>query len=268
MPNSLSVQAKEISAAAVNPFSYNVLQNSYIWCGFIVGLTVPLLSPLLPGADSAHNQHGSSLLAGLIYPLIFGVFSGILGSVRRMKQRRIEDLTTELERTSTSDSLTGLFNPGYLGQVFHSEAARAQRMTEPFSLISICFDNFSQIKETPGTLADEIVNKTGIYLKALCRPYDTPARWQDEMFMILLPNTTELEAMEVAERIHKGFPSALPSEIGQEFTLSMGISQYEAGDTLEKFTGKAEKALSRAQHDGPGRTVRWSSLQLDNHQEQ
>jgi diguanylate cyclase (GGDEF)-like protein len=109
-------------------------------------------------------------------------------------------------------------------------------------------------------MGDEILRVTASHLRNHCRPYDCPARWGGEEFIILLPDTDENMAYLFAERIRQNFAEGLAPAIPFAITVSIGVAQFRSGDSLEYFADRADKALYQAKSTGRNRTVRWTAL--------
>jgi len=71
----------------------------------------------------------------MIHPLLFGTLFGILGCVRREKERQVTALIDELQELSTHDPLTGLSNRRNFTRIFADELARISRRNADLSLI-------------------------------------------------------------------------------------------------------------------------------------
>jgi diguanylate cyclase (GGDEF)-like protein len=275
MPNTLHEQVKEFLAATSRSYSYNIFRNIYIWFGILWGLPIPLASSLfqalLVGSRDIHEIIEVVLNTPiqwlfLAHPVVFGILFGILGSVRQQKDDEVNRLIEELKIMSILDPLTGLSNRRYFIRAFQDELARKRRKETPLSLIFLDLDHFKKINDTHGhRMGDEILRITASHLRTHCRPYDSPARWGGEEFIILLPETNEEEAYLFAERIRQNFSAGLTPAIPLNITVSIGVSQYQPGDTLELFVDRADKALYHAKSAGRDRVVRWSSLSLTPH---
>lgn len=65
-------------------------------------------------------------------------------------------------------------------------------------------DNFKKINDTYGhDMGDEVLVRLSQKAKSLIREEDSIGRWGGEEFMILLPESSKAEAVEIAEKIRK-----------------------------------------------------------------
>ena len=270
MSNSLQTQVKEFCTAAVQPFSYNILKNVYIWFGFLWGLPIPVVTISLHylflstnGDDIPLRTVFSTPLQWffLLHPLLFGTLFGILGNIRKEKDRQVSELIEDLQILSIRDPLTGLSNRRYFIQAFADELARISRRQASLSLIFLDLDRFKRINDSHGhQVGDQVLQATAAHLRSCCRPYDTPARWGGEEFIILLPDTDEQEAALFAERIRSSLQEGLSPTIPFPVTISIGVAQYLPGESLESLVDRADKALYLAKQAGRNRVLRWSSI--------
>lgn len=270
MANSRIAPIKEFFSACLDGYSYNVLQNTYIWFGVLWGLPVALTS-LFYESKLAQNPEFVELTnlvvatplkwIFLAHPIILGFLFGVLGTVRKEKDKQVEKLIDQLYRLSNIDALTGLNNRRSFIESYHKESARVERTERELSILLIDLDHFKRINDDYGhNVGDEILRATGNHLKSHARVYDLPARWGGEEFVLLLPQTDESQALSIAERIRKTF-SVLPTPVSDlSVTASIGVTQFYSGDTLENFTERADRALYQAKEDGRNRSVVWSSL--------
>ncbi len=263
-------QINEFFAAAIEPFSYNLRRNIYIWFGILWGLPIPLVTILIQAhfleVSGVENQYliiTSSPLQWffLAHPPLFGLIFGILGTIRNDKDTQINIMLGKFEELSTLDPLTGLKNRRYFAQNFHDECARSLRRKEPMTMLFLDLDHFKLVNDTHGHYFGDLALKaTSTCLKEQCRPYDTVVRWGGEEFVVLLRATNENMALHFAERIRQkiqdGFNPALPFSL----TISIGLAQYQDNDTLESLTDRADKALYHAKHTGRNKVVTWSEL--------
>lgn len=270
MPNTVQEQVREFFAASGRSYSYNIFRNVYIWFGILWGLPIPLAGALFQALIIDSRDFAEITQAVLTtpiqwiflaHPLIFGILFGILGTVRQQKDEEVNKLIGELKIMSILDPLTGLSNRRYFTHAFDDELARIRRKKTTMSLLFLDLDHFKNVNDTHGhRMGDEILRLTASQLRTQCRPYDSPARWGGEEFIILLPGTNEEMAYLFAERIRKCFTKPLAPSIPLKVTVSIGVTEYLPGDTLDLITERADKALYHAKSTGRNKTVRWSSL--------
>jgi diguanylate cyclase (GGDEF)-like protein len=90
------------------------------------------------------------------------------------------------------------------------------------------------------------------------RPTDLIARFGGEEFAALLPSATTDQAVLAAERVRRtlaGRPVLVENDrdTSVELTLSVGVAQLRAGDTLQSLVAAADSALYRAKSTGRNR---------------
>lgn len=270
MANTLQHQVREFFSASTNSFSYNLKRNSYIWFGILWGVPIPLTTILFEALLT--GTHGFQAILNLalttpiqwfffMHPVIFGALFGILGTIQNRKDIEKEVLIEELRHLSSIDTLTGLNNRRSFTKAFTSEVTRVERNKEPLSLLLIDLDHFKQINDVHGhKVGDEVLTATGRYLRSHARPYDVLARWGGEEFIMLLAKTNEDEADRIAERIREGMQDGLDQASPVSVSASIGVSQYQVGDSLEGLAERADKALYHAKKTGRNKCVRWSLL--------
>jgi diguanylate cyclase (GGDEF)-like protein len=120
-------------------------------------------------------------------------------------------------------------------------------------------DHFKIINDTYGhKVGDKVLEVLGVILKANVRDKDIVARYGGEEFMILLPNTSKLDAQKVAERIRKEIEETPLTEIGgpERFTASFGIAGFpEDGQDINDLFLKVDQALYEAKKLGRNRVI-------------
>jgi diguanylate cyclase (GGDEF)-like protein len=173
----------------------------------------------------------------------------------------VNKLIEELKMMSILDPLTGLSNRRYFTREFADELARIGRNNTPLALIFLDLDHFKKVNDTHGhRMGDEILRLTASHLRTHCRPYDIPARWGGEEFIILLPDSTEKMAAAFAERLRLDFTGKMSPKVPITVTVSIGVTGFQPGDTLENFVDRADKALYHAKRTGRNKVVSWSDI--------
>jgi diguanylate cyclase (GGDEF)-like protein/PAS domain S-box-containing protein len=159
-------------------------------------------------------------------------------------------------RLSQTDALTGLANRRTIDERVLHEMARAERLGCGFSVILGDLDHFKSINDEFGHLVgDRVLAATAAALTVEARPYDLPARFGGEEFMVLLPESTLADAMTIAQRIRRAVQGIVVPEVERGIAMSLGISTWEHGDTPGTLIGRADAALYQAKRTGRNRVV-------------
>jgi diguanylate cyclase (GGDEF)-like protein/putative nucleotidyltransferase with HDIG domain len=149
------------------------------------------------------------------------------------------------------DPLTGLLNRRFLYEAFATELDRCERYGTCGSIVLIDVDDFKQVNDTLGHNAgDGVLCEIGRIATKVIRGSDSFARVGGEEFALLLPETSQLEALIVAERLRRAIAAA-PILPDRAVTVSAGITTWpEDGTALEELEGKADAALYWAKRNG------------------
>lgn len=171
---------------------------------------------------------------------------------------RLAEANRELERLSTTDSLTGLANRRSFNEFLSREWLRGQREEQPFSVVMIDIDHFKRYNDHYGHLEGDIcLQKVAWALQgALCRPGDLLARYGGEEFVAILPHTDSKGAVELAENFHERIQEMkLPhadSPISSCLTISIGVASIIPDQSLSasQVVAMADRALYQAKQAG------------------
>lgn len=163
----------------------------------------------------------------------------------------IANLFEEIRRQAITDGLTGIFNRRHFDQCFISEADRANRLKQPFSLIMLDMDFLKKVNDTLGHSAGDLaITRIGDVLKQNARSIDIPARFGGEEFALLLPGV-DIEGAEVAaERLRAAIANNPIEGIGQ-ITASIGVATYlRHADNVDKILELADEAMYLSKKNG------------------
>ena len=174
------------------------------------------------------------------------------------RERKLRELATELESQTLVDGLTGIANRRRFDLHLADEFRRAKRSNSPLSLIMIDADYFKAYNDNYGhQRGDECLVRIACTLgRVLNRSRDLVARYGGEEFAVILPDTSEDGALQIAESM-RAEVEALQVEhafsgVGSYVTISLGVSTI-APEPLDKTGGlihAADRALYQAKHSG------------------
>ena len=149
------------------------------------------------------------------------------------------------------DPLTGLYNRRFFYEGFGQEIARHDRYGGGAALALFDIDDFRRSTTTLGPQAgDEVLEEVGRIVSQLVRPSDTFARIGGEEFGLLMPETGQLDALLVAERLRTAV--SRHQILGDRaVTLSGGVAALpQDGTTREELQRRADQALYWAKRNG------------------
>ncbi len=160
------------------------------------------------------------------------------------------DYREKLEQ-AIRDPLTGLYNRRYFFEALEKEVQRSERYGSDASLALFDVDDFKRINDTCGhAVGDEVLREIGRIVEGLIRPTDSFARIGGEEFALLMPETKQLDALLIAERLrtaicrHRIIPD-------RRVTLSGGVASCpQDASRREELERLADTALYWAKRHG------------------
>lgn len=168
------------------------------------------------------------------------------------------------EEAAFTDHLTGLANRRRFERQLDREVSRTLRYAHPFSLVMLDIDNFKSVNDSFGHNAgDESIRGLARVLQEGTRGIDLAARIGGEEFAILLVETGQSGAMEVAERLRLAIREMIIPSVGQ-ITASFGVAECPiGGQTAAEMLNSADVALYEAKRTGRDRVVPWLPSKSD-----
>lgn len=174
----------------------------------------------------------------------------------------IANLFENLKKEAVTDSLTELYNRRYFNQALQKELERAQRLQQPFSLVSLDLDYLKKINDTYGHFFGDLAIRTiADILKKNARSIDVPSRLGGEEFSVLLPGVDSKGAMVAAERIRAAIEAQELDTIGH-ITASVGVATFpEHSIKLDELLDMADQAMYKSKINGRNRVTLAKSSQ-------
>ncbi|MFG3452945.1 diguanylate cyclase [Stutzerimonas stutzeri] len=169
-------------------------------------------------------------------------------------RQQLQAANKELQRLSSTDRLTGLFNRGHWEEMLRQEYARHRRYDRNAALVMFDIDHFKKINDSYGHQAgDAVIQATAELIRQSTRDADIAGRYGGEEFVVLLPDTDNGGAVTFAERLRRSIEAHEVAYEGQRirFTVSLGIadlSQPTSG--YAQLIERADNALYKSKSGG------------------
>ena len=191
-------------------------------------------SPALPLAAAAVE---------LLSPLAM-LYVGLVLTGERTQQEQAAS-QRRLRRLADLDALTDVPNRRHFHEL--AQQALANGRAAAGALLMIDIDHFKRINDLLGHRAgDQALREVARSMRQSLRLGDVAGRLGGDEFVALLPATSIHDAIAVADRIvlPLSVRSALP------LSLSFGVVQVQAGESLDEALHRADQALYEAKRQG------------------
>ena len=192
---------------------------------------------------------------GIDYDLIWKILGimalfGLLFTYRHFELIKYNHM---LEKLSITDKLTGLYNRIKTDSVLQMQIDMYARYKTPFSLLLIDLDHFKQVNDRYGhQVGDKVLHLLGEILHSEIRKTDIAGRWGGEEFMVILPATKLLGALDLAEKIRDTVQQRKYNR-KHKVTVSIGVTEIDESDTFNTVIKRADDALYQAKENGRNR---------------
>ena len=224
------------------------------FAGFVVA--IGLLALIAPAAFM--NQDEVRLQVAVSRQLVVGLFVlfTLLNSylitrrldLRRTRQKLISStIQNELVRLqSFTDPLTEVYNRRSLEDMAGRFISHARRLQNALTFLLIDVDKFKQVNTQFGHLTgDFVLAEVATLLRSSVRGSDAVVRYGGDEFLIILADTGASGAGRVVQRMRKYLLdwNGLGRLDGFELSLSVGISEWSDGKTLDEMLDAVDRAM-------------------------
>ncbi len=197
----------------------------------------------------SHAVHTLTFMAAFVVLLVTSMGFVFMGKDRADGINR---------RLAAQDELTGLANRRAILAALDRDVARAQRTREPMALMMLDIDHFKQVNDRHGHLAGDAVLRTVVgVLRERVRAQDMLGRYGGEEFLVVLPDTTQEGAHQLALQLCEAVEAAPCQWRGVQIpvTVSIGVvgGRLAASDHWDLLVHAADSALYRAKQGGRNR---------------
>ena len=176
---------------------------------------------------------------------------------RKQAEAALMESEKRFRELSIVDELTSLYNSRHFYFQLKNELERSNRYKQHLTLLLLDLDNFKALNDTYGHVeGDKVLKRLGKVIKKCLRKTDSAYRYGGEEFTVLLPMTTSVNGIVIAERIRAEFNNETFSpEPGQDIhlTLSVGIAQYKSQEDMKAFVSRVDQLMYQAKKNGKDR---------------
>lgn len=210
--------------------------------------------PNLPGVAA---EYSTDFKIRFFATLTFeSIFCFVLEAGRLQARNKLLKLAESHEKAARTDELTGLANRRDMHNRLAAEFSRYQRSGHHFSVVLIDLDLFKRVNDDFGHDAgDAALRHFASLVRKVIRQTDIAARWGGEEFLILLPDTTLLQALTLAERLRAEVAATEFRHQEQilPVTISAGVCSISKAGSVNELLKLADINLYSAKEDGRNR---------------
>ena len=176
-------------------------------------------------------------------------------------------LNQKLESFATNDGLTGVLNRRGLEDAAVKMQDICKRINLSMAILLIDIDHFKKVNDKYGHLTgDDVLRHLSKEIASVLRTSDVLGRYGGEEFCVFLPNTSEGDAVGLAERIRAGVEaSSFQDAQGLiKTTVSIGVADsVRAGYDFKGLVATADSAMYGAKNGGRNRVLSYTQMTRD-----
>jgi diguanylate cyclase (GGDEF)-like protein len=198
-----------------------------------------------------HGTVGADLRMELLQWAVLGFvvvwFSIMVGFISTLMARLGE---------SEFDELTGAYTRRRIMEILRHEKVRTDRGAGPLSVCLLDLDNLKHINDKFGHQGGDLQLKTVVSaVQGELRSIDYIGRYGGDEFLVVLTQTPSAGARDCAERFRRALESFALNEASPRppATVSIGIGEYQPGETVAQIVARADAALYQAKKAGRNR---------------
>ncbi len=157
-------------------------------------------------------------------------------------------LYNEVMSLAVVDTLTGLYNRRFLDEALVREYDRAKRYKRNLSLVMFDINDFKYINDNFGHLiGDLVLREISRIIRENIRSIDIPVRYGGDEIVLLLPETSSIEAEVVVRKIReklKEWNKEAPIDgFNGEITISAGWADINETNSFEEMIQLADERM-------------------------
>ncbi|MCD4785970.1 MAG: diguanylate cyclase [Candidatus Eremiobacteraeota bacterium] len=227
--------------------------------------TEPPIASATPSKRRPPTQIGTSQLPRL----------GMKSFKPSKKSSKVKSKTTQATQAAilrkktqskiAKDPITGFFYKSYFEQSIKRLMISASQTKRPLTLLFFKLDKHKELKgkygqEKLNNVLKEITSMIGNFLK---EGSDVPARYSEEIFVTILPDTTHQIAFNLGEQIRFTIGNLTFRDVPGNVTLSLGIASFpNKGKSPKEVMKNSYDAMVYAIKSGGNKSVIWNETLL------
>jgi len=256
----------------------------YGYCGLLMFMTLSacfalsrahalaIYSPLaiiVLAIMSVAGVHGLLLWSNSVFLLMALVASVMSAHYLDKLARQAYQIGHYLENIAQRDPLTKLSNRRAVYQRSYALISGSLLVQKPLAVLMVDIDHFKTINDTYGhEVGDDVLMDVAALISAASRETDVVARWGGEEFLVILPNTSVVDAKIFSERLCaelRRHPIASKCCENIAITVSIGISGRDGLDNSETqplatMISESDKALYFCKRSGRDQVAAYPDL--------
>lgn len=224
-------------------------------------------------AGGAHDAHFEHLVSDgghdsnplmIEYRLLYEEYRALKHRVLLLEreksglQTQLSEMDRSLDLATRVDPMTGLANRRDIMEKMERELSRSERHQRTFTVMLIDLDDFKLLNEKYGyNDGDDVLVEVARVLMGCVRNEDVCARWGGEEFLFLLTETNIEGGTTLARKILDSISMTefKVNRPGIRITASIGVCEYQAGQSIYECVSRADLALRKAKQAGKNRFV-------------
>ncbi len=155
---------------------------------------------------------------------------------------------------ATSDPVTAALNRAAFAEAYEREVTARTEDPTPTALALVDLDAIADVNREHGRdVGDRVLRQIREVLTSALRDTDIIARWRDDEFVVLFPQSdsdTAQRLLTKAQALLTTSPPSAPDGTLIPITFSAGITAVSSLTSMEEAVATADRALSRAKGEG------------------
>jgi diguanylate cyclase (GGDEF)-like protein len=254
-PTVISIETETLNGMAIAPYRTEKHSTNVIELQQTIDAPTPLILKVTFDVSPIHMAVKRLLLiivgANIFFLALLMLVMWVV--TRRYLIKPLIESEDKLLDLATLDSLTQVYNRGSFFATTRDEIQRCKRTNHPVCLVMLDLDHFKRINDHFGhATGDLVLILFSTELKMHIRGYDIVGRVGGEEFAVCMPELGINDGLEAARRICKRINQLprLEGSIEQAISVSIGVTEMKADDSLESMLSRCDEALYQAKQGG------------------